>query len=211
MATGRLAVIAIVAGLCGVVRSNARATEIGSTRSMGRVRCLGCRSAGFDLRRGQPEAERAPRARYGTRVQRRGPDWVAAATLSVPHATMEDPFGVSMATDEKTLIVGAQFADVHGEDSGLAYVFERRNQNWQQSAVLSATDAEAGDQFGLTVSVSGETVVAGARLAGGFGENAGAAYVFERRAGGWQQAAKLTASDPIAGDLFGRASLVRAA
>jgi len=139
--------------------------------------------------------------------ERRGSDWIPTGTLSTPHATMEDLFGVSMATDSKTLVVGAQFADVHGEDSGLAYVFERRNEKWQQAAVLSATDAEAGDQFGLTVSVSGETIVVGARLESTLGKDAGAAYVFEHRDGGWRQAAKLTASDPVAGDLFGRASL----
>ena len=141
--------------------------------------------------------------------ERRGSDWIPTGTLSAPHATLEDPFGVSMAADEKTLVVGAQFADVYGKDAGLAYVFERRNQNWQQAAVLSAADVEAGDEFGLTVSVSGDTIVVGARLESSLGESAGAAYVFEHRDGGWQQAAKLTASNPIAGDLFGRGSLDR--
>jgi len=133
--------------------------------------------------------------------------WVRAAELSVPEATIEDLFGISMAADGDTLVVGAQFADARGKDSGLAYVFERRAARWHQAAVLSASDAAAGDQFGLTVSVRGETIVVGARLADSHGVDAGAAYVFTRHDGRWQQAAKLMASDAAAGDLFGRVSI----
>jgi hypothetical protein len=112
-----------------------------------------------------------------------------------------------MAADGNTLVVGAQFADSRGTDSGLAYVFERRAARWSQAAVLSASDAAADDQFGLTVSVSGEVIVVGARLADGRGMDAGAAYVFARHDERWQQVAKLMASDAARGDLFGRASL----
>jgi hypothetical protein len=127
--------------------------------------------------------------------------------LSVPESTLEDPFGVSMAVDGDTLVVGAQFADARGEDSGLAYVFERRGQRWHRAAVLSAGDAAAGDQFGLTVSVSEETIVVGARLADSDAVDVGAAYVFERHGGSWQQVKKLMASDATAGDIFGRVSI----
>ena len=90
----------------------------------------------------------------------------------------EDSFGVSMAVDGDTLVVAAQFADSRGEDSGLAYVFERRAERWHRGAVLSASDAAAGDQFGLTVSVNGDTIVIGARLSNSRGRAAEAAYVF---------------------------------
>ena len=139
--------------------------------------------------------------------EQRSAGWVRTEVLAVPDARIEDPFGVSLAADGDTLVVGAQFADAHGEDSGQAYVFERRNERWHPVAVLSATDATAGDQFGLTVSVSGETIAVGARLADGRATNAGAAYVFRRRDGSWQQVSKLMASDGAAGDIFGRVSV----
>ena len=139
--------------------------------------------------------------------ERGGSGWIESRVLPTPEATVQDLFGVPMATDGNTLVVGAQFADAHGEDSGLAYIFEGRDGNWPRTAVLSASDAAAGDQFGLTVSVSGDRIVVGARLENSRGNAAGAAYVFERRAGAWTQAAKLTASDAVAGDLFGRASI----
>ena len=112
-----------------------------------------------------------------------------------------------MATDGDTLVVGAQFADARGDDSGVAYVFERKGDEWHPGAVLSASDANAGDQFGLTVSVSGETIAVGARLADGPAVDVGATYVFARRAGKWQQVKKLMATDATRGDIFGRVSI----
>jgi hypothetical protein len=139
--------------------------------------------------------------------QHRSAGWVRADVLSVPEIAVEDLFGVSMAADGDTLVVGAQFADARGEDSGQAYVFERDNGRWHQATVLSASDAAAGDQFGLTVSVSEETIVVGARLADSGAADAGAAYVFARVNGSWQQVRKLIASDAAAGDIFGRVSI----
>jgi len=74
----------------------------------------------------------------------------------------------------------------------------------QELAKLLASDAAAGDWFGRSVSVSGDTAVMGAHSddhAGG--TDAGSAYVFVRTAGGWTQQAKLTASDAAASDYFG--------
>lgn len=141
--------------------------------------------------------------------QRRQSRWVATNVLPVPEARAEDSFGVSMATDGDTLVVGAQFADARGDNAGLAYVFERRGERWQSATVLSARDAKAGDQFGLTVSVSGETIAVGARLADSQALDTGATYVFARRAGGWPQIAKLVASDAASGDIFGRVAIDR--
>ena len=139
--------------------------------------------------------------------QRRGSAWAHVGILSAPDATAEDDFGVSMAAHDKILVVGAQFADLHGHDAGLAYVFELSQQTWHPTAVLSADDAAPGDQFGLTVSVSGETIAVGARLDDSRNTDAGATYLFRRRAGSWQQVAKLTATDAARGDLFGRVSI----
>ena len=56
-------------------------------------------------------------------------------------------------------------------DSGAAYVFVRNGTTWTQQAYLKASNTGAGDQFGWSVAVSGDTVVVGA-------VSAGAAYVF---------------------------------
>ena len=71
---------------------------------------------------------------------------------------------------------------------------------------LLASDAQEGDFFGTSVAVSGDTAVVGARHEDSAGDNAGAAYVLERNAGGadnWGEVKKLTAADGEAGDQFG--------
>jgi hypothetical protein len=70
-------------------------------------------------------------------------------------------------------------------------------------AKLVASDAVGGDQFGVSVAVSGDTAVIGARLEATGGSGAGAAYVFTRSGGSWTQQAKLLASDAQSSDYFG--------
>ena len=50
--------------------------------------------------------------------------------------------------------------------SGAAYVFVRSGTTWSQQAYLKASNTGAGDQFGYSVAVSGDTVVVGAHLRG---------------------------------------------
>ena len=83
---------------------------------------------------------------------------------------------------------------------------------WLQLAELTASDGQAGDLFGYSVSKSDGTVVIGAPAAT-VGSNAkqGAVYVFVEGANGWSnmtQTAKLTASDGQAGDMFGISAYV---
>lgn len=125
--------------------------------------------------------------------------------MTAGDAAASDLFGRSSSVSRDTAVVGAPGDDDAGTDSGSAYVFERDQGGagtWGQVAKLTAGDGAAGDQFGYSVSVDGDTAVVGAYLGGG----AGSAYIFERHHGGpdtWGQVAKLTADDGAAGDYFG--------
>ena len=69
---------------------------------------------------------------------------------------------------------------------------------------MTASDGAAGDQFGHSVSVSGNAAVIGSNLDDDKGNNSGSAYVFQYSdANGWVQVAKLIASDGDLGDVFG--------
>jgi hypothetical protein len=78
---------------------------------------------------------------------------------------------------------------------------------WLQLAELTASDGASTDQFGLSVTIDGNTVVVGAPYANvGSNQGQGAAYVFVKPATGWEnmtQVAKLTASDGKSDDFFG--------
>ena len=83
---------------------------------------------------------------------------------------------------------------------------------WVQLAELTASAGADGDQLGIAVSISGNTIVAGAENAtvnGNAGQ--GAAYVFVKPASGWAnmtQTAELTALGGNAGDGFGGAGYI---
>ena len=118
-------------------------------------------------------------------------------------------FGASVSIDGDTMVVGAYQDDDNGEDSGSAYVYIRGMSSWTQVAKLTAGDGAAYDSFGWSVSISGDTIVIGARLDDDNGwANIGSAYIFTRDTAGsltsgWTQRAKLLASDGIGNDYFG--------
>jgi hypothetical protein len=74
-----------------------------------------------------------------------------------------------------------------------------------QQAKLTASDGAAGDNFGKSVAISGDTVVIGAPGDDVLATNQGSAYVFVRSGTSWSQQQKLTASDGAVGDWFGNA------
>jgi len=69
-----------------------------------------------------------------------------------------------------------------------------------QEAMLTALDASAGDQFGSSVALMGDTILVGASYDNGA---SGAVYVFVRSGTSWIQQAKLVASDGGGDNLFG--------
>ncbi|MBX3060565.1 MAG: DUF11 domain-containing protein [Anaerolineae bacterium] len=149
---------------------------------------------------------------YGRHVG--GPNnWGLTAVITPSDSTPGngDGFGTALALSGDILVVGAASGDGNAEQSGTAYVFERNaggDGNWGEVARLVASDGAYWDRFGWTVDIDGDTVVIGARWDdNGNGFDAGAAYVFERNAGGpnnWGQVRKLLASDGDPSDRFGQ-------
>lgn len=139
---------------------------------------------------------------------RSGENWVEQAKLTASDGAALDEFGRQVAIVGDTVVVGARRDDhAGGTDAGSAYVFTRTGTVWTQQAKLTASDAEAGDEFGLALALAGDTLIVGAYSndhAGGV--DAGSAYVFTRSCapgGGWTQQSKLTSSDAATNDIFG--------
>ncbi len=68
---------------------------------------------------------------------------------------------------------------------------------------LNALDAGSFDEYGVSVSISGNAAVVGAPQDDDAGGATGAAYVYRFDGASWNQQAKLTASDLDSGDQFG--------
>jgi hypothetical protein len=128
---------------------------------------------------------------------RTGTTWTQEAKLTAEDAAANDFFGYSVALEGDTAVAGA---NDKSSAQGAAYVFTRTGTTWTQEAKLTAADAASGDQFGNSVALAGDTVVAGAN---DNNSARGAAYVFTRTGTTWTQEAKLTAADAANGDQLG--------
>ena len=117
---------------------------------------------------------------------------------------LNDQFGFGLAMDGDTLVVSTPYEDgryagVDGNpndngraSAGAAYVFVRDEDGWVQQAYLKADDPDAGDFFGASVAIEGDTVVVGAPKDDSSTTDTGVVYVFRRTDGAWSQQAKLS-------------------
>jgi len=131
--------------------------------------------------------------------------WIEVAKVQASDKEAGDCFGNSVSISGDRAIVGAPWEDTGGNFAGAAYIFERGGSGtWIEVAKILASDKEAFDQFGNSVSINGEQVIVGAPYKDTGGTDAGAAYIFERGGSGtWNEVAKVQASDKQASDKFG--------
>jgi hypothetical protein len=159
--------------------------------------------------------------------QRSSGVWIQQAYLKASNTESNDQFGFSVGVSGDLVIVGApneasSFPGINGNQfnnnapsAGAAYIFSRSGGIWTQQAYMKASNPGDFDQFGWAVAISGETAVVGAynedSIAIGVNGNSadnsltdsGAAYVFVRSGGQWQQQAYLKASYSDFVDFFG--------
>ncbi|MCP4633102.1 MAG: hypothetical protein GY855_09265, partial [candidate division Zixibacteria bacterium] len=119
---------------------------------------------------------------------------------------VNDFFGYSVSISGEYAIVGAYLEDTGGSDAGSAYIFKKNSTTGQFQEVnrIMASDKQASDIFGYSVSISGEYAIVGAYQEDAGGSNAGAAYIFKKNlTGQFQEVDKIMASDKAANDNFG--------
>jgi len=137
-----------------------------------------------------------------------------------------DRFGHSVTISGDNIAVGATYESSNaigtgGDDTndlafraGAVYVFGRNGSSWLRTAYLKASNTEASDEFGFSVSMDG-----GILLVGAFGEDSaaldidglqtngaaesGAAYLFTKYGSTWVQKSYIKASNTNASDRFG--------
>ncbi|MEZ5979637.1 MAG: FG-GAP repeat protein [Planctomycetota bacterium] len=178
---------------------------------------------------GDESDEGAPNAGAAYVFVRSGSTWVQQAYLKASVPDLGDLFGSAVALDGDTIAVAVPNEDgaaigVDGNagddsapDAGAVVVFVRNGSIWVQQAYIKASNTDAGDQFGTSVAIDGDTIVVGAKeersSATGVNGNesddsalgAGAVYVFVRNGATWTQQAYLKASNSSPELRFGSA------
>ena len=154
---------------------------------------------GSDLERGAAYVYVKPAGGWSNMTQ--------TAKLTGSDSTYADSLGQSVGISANTIVAGAP-----GENNGTAYVFVMPAGGWvdaTQTAELTEEDSQYADQVGSSVSISGNTIVAGVpgwNSDEGLQLGQGAADVFVKPANGWAnmtETAELIASDGELGDQLG--------
>ena len=106
--------------------------------------------------------------------------WLEVDKLTASDGAEEDFFGYSVSLSGDRALVAAYRDDDVGSGSGSAYAFERQGDgSWLEVDKLTASDGSGGDEFGWSVSLSGDRALVSAHQHDDLGSNSGSAYVYD--------------------------------
>ena len=115
-------------------------------------------------------------------------NWQLAGTLSSPSLNADDAFGSKIVLWGDMMAVSAPGYD---EEAGAVFLFNRTSEaSWEQSSILTASDALPGDAFGSTIALDKNML---AISAPNHDSSKGAVYVFVHDAekDAWEEQEKL--------------------
>ena len=145
-----------------------------------------------------------------------GYTWTQRKKLMGANSLSGDAYGSSVATEDEIpgyALIGSALENAEGAQSGTVYAYIESdasfpNTSWIQIGKLLANNTMTNDHFGSSFAIDGNYAVVGANNdadGGAIGNdtNAGAAYIFFKSAGVWNQQARFTAGDGGRATQFG--------
>ena len=108
----------------------------------------------------------------------RSQTWDEIIKVTASDADSNDFFGFSVSISGDRAIVGARTDDDAGFNSGSAYIFHLGGGTWGGEQKITASDAVSTDLFGVSVSISGDRAIVGARNDDDVASNSGSAYLY---------------------------------
>ncbi|MEO6539860.1 MAG: FG-GAP repeat protein, partial [Ferruginibacter sp.] len=131
--------------------------------------------------------------------------WGMIQKLTDATGAAGDGFGSSVSISGNYAIVGANFDDeAAGVDQGSASIYQWDGSSWVLMQKLTHATGATGDQFGKSVSISGNYAVVGAHLDNEIaGVDQGSASIYLRVGLGWQRLQYITDPGGNPGDNFG--------
>ena len=150
--------------------------------------------------------------------------WIQQQILEASDAQLGqfgDGFGFAVYINDDVAVIGAPGDDEACPNSpkfcnsGYAYVFryDPDTSKWIEEDKLFASDGDVEDNFGSSVSISGNVAIVGVHLDDDddFGINSGSAYIFRKdpKSNDWVEEVKLTAPDANTEGSFGTAVAIQ--
>lgn len=121
----------------------------------------------------------------------------------VPAGLTDGEVGWSLDLDGGLAVVGAPVDSTLGNDVGAVYLYAVGSGGFSPLTTLTASDGVDRDEFGIDVSIDGDTIAVGAYHRWPVVGEPGRAYMFEHDGANWIEKAKLVAPDGVAKDAFG--------
>jgi hypothetical protein len=155
-------------------------------------------------------------------VFRRGAEgrWVQEAIITPIDGLSGTGFGNSVAFEAGRIAVGAyrwyeaEICDnldhnrdgiIDGHDRGKVYVYRLDEDGWTGEAEIQPKNVADGDQFGFSVAISGQRIIAGAPYTDEVGRRYGAAYTYTLNGSEWTFEEAFAGNDTNPNDRFGYA------
>lgn len=148
---------------------------------------------------GAPEAINAGGVYRGVAYvfDRTGTVWSQSARLAPDLDSWGGGFGLAVALDAETAVIGGASEEAQPDPAGAVYVFSRAGSSWERRARLQSGQSFF-DRFGHSVAVEMDSLLVAA-----YGR--GLVYLFKRRQGVWSLNSALTDLAARPGDSFGNA------
>ncbi len=132
-----------------------------------------------------------------------GIDWEFHSKLTPFDGAPYDRFGYAVDISQGNIVVGAVYDDDIGEDAGSVYVYTYDFDSWILKAKLYSSNQNAGDFFGVSVSIDLDKLAVGSVYNDQNGINSGSVTVFVNNDNNWEEKQVLLAPDGADYDLFG--------
>ncbi len=132
--------------------------------------------------------------------------WARQETLKGGTITRNGDYGISVAISDNYAVVGAMSENHPTSKSkkkiGAAYVYRREGTHWHHQAKLAPIDISKNDNFGLSVSISGNHIIVGTEKNN---SSRGSTYLYKNTQGVWEESFTFQADDSNTQDQFGHA------
>jgi FG-GAP repeat len=133
-----------------------------------------------------------------------GTNWVLMQKIIDPSGAVNDFFGSSVAISGNYAIVGSPSDDVLVSDQGSVSIFQFNGSSWVFMQKITDVTGQNNDNFGNSVSISGNYIIVGAQLDDvGANTNQGSATIFQLSGASWVLMQKITDATGSASDYFG--------
>lgn len=124
--------------------------------------------------------------------------WVNPKKLVPTRAfNTSEQFGRSVDYEDNIAVVGAPGSDTLRSSSGVVYVFEFKNGNWEKIASLTASDHREYQNFGYQVLIQDDRIFVADPGRSNGGGNIGGIYIYEKPPAGWHDMVETSVLTPV--------------